>query len=171
MRRTSATAALLLTLGTVACGHDPDPKVATAGSGAPKAGATTSAGGDASALKFSQCMRKQGLTWFPDPGPDGGLRVHTPPGADQDKIDRAEEACKAYDPGTNQSGTISAADLDKLRRRAQCIRDHGFLKWPDPDANGTTQVDSKTSGSEPDNPAFQKAMRECEKYGPPRKRR
>ena len=131
MRRTIATATLLLALGTAACGHDRDPKVATAGSGTPKAGATTSAGGDASQLKFSQCMRKQGLTWFPDPGPDGGLRVHTPPGTDQDKMDKAEEACKAYAPWEGQqAGPISEEDLTKIRQVSQCMRDKGFDKYP-----------------------------------------
>ncbi|TMR97711.1 hypothetical protein [Nonomuraea basaltis] len=144
--------------------------MATVNSGAPTASASAAAGSDqASELKFSQCMRDQGLTWFPDPGPDGGMKVSVPPGTDQSKYEKAEEACKAYAPGANQNGTISDEDLNKLRQMAQCIRDHGFSKYPDPDANGGTHFDPKTVGVEPDDPAFEKARQECQKYLPPRK--
>jgi len=169
MRRTLATLALLLAVGTAGCGHDADPGVVTANSGAPQASVGAVDHGQASVLKFSECMRDQGLTWFPDPGPDGGLKVHNPPGTDQNKVEKAEEACKAYAPGANQTGTISDGDLKKLRQMAQCIRDHGFSKYPDPDSHGSTTIDTKTLGVEPDDPAFEKARQECQKYLPPRK--
>lgn len=163
---------LMLTVGTVGlagCGDkEKDPSVATAGSGAPQASASAAAGGS-SDLKFSQCMRDQGLSWFPDPDANGGLKVSIPNGTDQSVVDKAQEACKEYAPGQNQSGTVSEEDLAKLRQVAQCIRDQGFANYPDPDSNGSTQIDSKKLGVEPDDPAFQKAMQECAKYMPPRR--
>ncbi|GGT74473.1 hypothetical protein GCM10010177_35570 [Actinomadura citrea] len=169
MLRTISAIALVLTVGTAGCaGHD-DPKVATAGSGAPKAGEGATAGGPDSELKYSQCMREQGLPWFPDPGPDGSLGVRVPSGTDENKLAKAQEACKAYAPGANQNGKISADDLNKIRRMSQCIRDRGFPKYPDPDPKGGIRVDQRTLGVEPGDPAFQKAMKECRKYLPPRK--
>lgn len=163
--------ALMLAVGTAGCAKGEDPTVATANSGAPKAGATATTGsGQDSGLKYSQCMRDQGFTWFPDPGADGGLKVSVPESTDQSKYEKAEEACKAYAPGSSQNGgKISEEDLNKVRQMAQCIRDHGFSKYPDPDANGGTQINEESTGISHDDPAFQKARQECQKYMPPRK--
>jgi hypothetical protein len=157
---------LLLAMGTAGCGRHDDPAVATANSGAPKVGASAAADGEKSLLKFSQCMRAQGLTWYPDPQPDGGLVVHNPDGVDQSKVAKAEGACQKYYPAGNGAGPIPAADLAKIRQVSQCMRDHGFAKYPDPDANGSITIDSTVLGVEPDDPAFQKAMQECNKYMP-----
>lgn len=162
--------ALLLAVGAAGCGRNNDPTVATANPGAPKASASAAGNGEGSGLKFSQCMRDQGFTWFPDPGPDGGSKVSVPDGTDQTKFKKAEETCKVYAPGSGQNGRkLSDEDLDKVRQVSRCMRDHGFPKYPDPDANGSITIDSKVFGVEPDDPAFQKAMQECQKYLPPRR--
>jgi hypothetical protein len=165
----SAFILLLLAVGAAGCSRHDDPPVATANSGAPKAGAGAAANDEKSLVKFSQCMRDQGFTWFPDPQPDGGLVVHNPDGVDQSKFDKAEQACKKYSPAGSGGGPIPAEDLAKIRQVSQCVRDHGFANYPDPDANGSITVDSKVLGVEPTDPAFQKAMQECQKYLPPRK--
>ncbi|MEU0480150.1 hypothetical protein ABZ260_13335 [Streptosporangium sp. NPDC006013] len=167
-RQTLVAVALLLAVGTAGCARHSDPLVATATSGAPTAGASAVAGNDQdSALKFSQCMRDQGLTWFPDPDAEGNLGVHAPDGTDQSKVDKAEEACKVYSPWRGGQGQqISAEDLNKVRQVSQCMRDHGFAKYPDPDANGSIKINSEIQGFEPDDPAFQKARQECDKYMP-----
>jgi hypothetical protein len=153
MTKTKVAFALLFSLGVAACGSHEKPAVA-ASDGSP------------SLVKFSQCMRDQGLTWFPDPQPDGGLVVHNPDGVDQSTVDKAEAACKKYYPGANQQGPIPAEDLAKIRQVSQCMRDHGFAKYPDPDANGSINIDSKDLGVGPDDPAFKKAIQECRKYLP-----
>jgi hypothetical protein len=157
--------ALVFAVGTAGCAKDEDPTVATANPSA-KASAGSKGDSEASPLKFSQCMRDQGLTWYPDPQPDGGLVVHNPEGVDQSKVDKAEETCKKYNPAENRTGTISAEDLDRIRQMSQCIRDHGFPKYPDPDANGGIQIDEKATGISHDDPAFEKARQECQKYLP-----
>jgi hypothetical protein len=164
-------AAFLVVTAMAGCGRHDDPGVATANSSAPQAGASTAAGGPISALKYSQCMRDQGLTWFPDPGTDGGLKVSVPQGTSQATFDKAEQACKAFAPSAQHGGKISADDLAKLRQMAQCIRDKGFAKYPDPDANGGISIDEKTTGISPADPAFDKALQECRKYLPPQKNR
>jgi hypothetical protein len=157
---------LLLAVGGAGCGRPADPAVATANSGAPKTGAGAAADGEKSLLKFSQCMRDQGLTWFPDPQPDGGLVVHNPDGVDQSKFDKADQACQKYYPSGSGGGPIPAEDLAKIRQVSQCVRDHGFAKYPDPDANGSISIDSKVLGVEPTDATFVKAMQECAKYLP-----
>ena len=171
-RRTLAAVALLIAVGTAGCTSRNEPAVATAVSGAPTAGvqASPAAAGQDPALKFSQCMREQGLTWFPDPGADGGLKVSVPEGTDQARVTKAEQACQAYAPGANQNGTrLGDEDLTKLRRMSQCIRDHGFPKYPDPDPFGGVRIDSASAGFDPEDPAFRKARQDCEKYLPPRR--
>jgi hypothetical protein len=158
------SALLMLTVTAAGCGHHTDPSVATAQPGGP--GASAGAGGEASLLKFSQCMRDQGLSWYPDPQPDGGLVVHNPDGVDPSKVQKAETACQKYYPGGTAKGPIPAEDLAKLRQVSQCMRDHGFAKYPDPDANGTVTVDSQALGVEPDDPGLQKARVDCNKYMP-----
>jgi hypothetical protein len=159
------SAFVLLAMATVGCTTSEDPTVASVNPGAESS--TGSAGSsEASLLKFSQCMRDQGFPWYPDPQPDGGLVVHNPDGVDQSKLEKAEQACKKYQPGQGQQGPVPAEDLAKIREMAQCVRDHGFAKYPDPDANGSITIDSKVLGVEPNDPAFQKAMRECQKYLP-----
>jgi len=169
MRRGLSAIALMLTVGTAGCASHDDPKVATAGSGSPKPGAGTTAGGQGSELKYSQCMRDHGLAWYPDPKPDGSLGVNVPAGTDENVLKKAQDACKAYAPGANRNGRLSADDINKIRRVSQCVRDHGFPKYPDPDSTGAINVDSRTIGVGPEDASFRKAMQDCQKYLPPRK--
>jgi hypothetical protein len=154
----------LLAVGTAGCAKNADPRVATADPSA-TAGAGSAGGSEVSPLKFSQCMRDQGLAWFPDPQPDGGLVVHNPANVDQSKVEKAEQACKKYNPAENRQGPMPAEDMAKMRQVSQCMRDHGIEKWPDPDANGGLFIDEK-SGISPDDPAVRKAEQECQKYRP-----
>src|SRR5689334_22594509 len=116
--------ALLMTFGVAGCGDEKQPTAATANPG----GATASAGpgtGSRSPIKFAQCMRDQGLSWYPDPDSKGNLNVSVPDGTDQSKLDKAASACKAYAPweGNQGGGPIPTEDLNKIRQVSQCMRD------------------------------------------------
>lgn len=164
---TVSTFALLLAVGVSGCAKSEDPTVATANPDGAKASAGPEMNSNRSPLKFSQCMRDQGLSWYPDPDAQGNLRVSVPEDADQSKVDKAQEACKAYAPWEGQqAGPISEEDLAKIRQVSQCMRDKGFEKYPDPDAKGGVSIDSKVLGVEPSDPAFQRAREECNKYMP-----
>ena len=119
---------------------------------------------DASGLKYSQCMRSQGISWYPDPQPNGDMVASEPPGDDHQKLEAAEQACRKYNP-INEANPISSEDFAKLRKMSQCMRDQGIAKYPDPDPNGGVTLD-KSSGISPDDPSFKKALDECKKYGP-----
>jgi hypothetical protein len=161
---TAAALALLLAMAIAGCSTRAEPAAST----------TAPAGsGDRSPLKYSQCMRAQGLAWFPDPDARGNLKVSVPEGTDQSKVENAEQACAAHAPweGGGSGDPISEADLAKIRQVSQCMRDQGFAKYPDPDANGSVKIDSAVLGAGPDDPAFQKARDECHRLMPtPRNR-
>ncbi|GLW27707.1 hypothetical protein [Actinoplanes regularis] len=154
---------LFFVVGTAGCSKDEEPAVASAGPGAVQASAGD---GERSALRYSQCMRDQGLTWFPDPDAEGNLTVHNPDGVDQDKLDKAEQACRKYAPWEGPKHPIPAEDLDKIRQVSQCMREHGFEKYPDPDAYGSVRLEAGKLGADPDSVAFRTARQECDKYMP-----
>ena len=58
------------------------------------------AGLKAANLKYSRCMRQNGISDFPDPSADGSLQVQVAPGGDLDPKNpqnkRADNACKKY---------------------------------------------------------------------------
>ncbi|MFI1989116.1 hypothetical protein [Actinoplanes sp. NPDC020271] len=155
---------LLLVLAITGCHKAEEPGVATANPSATAAGAATAENRDP--LAYSRCMRDQGLTWFPDPDPQGGLTVHNPDGVDQKKVEAAEQACRKYAPWEGKSDPMPADDLAKLRDVAQCMRDHGLTNWPDPDADGSTAIDAKKLGIEPGDPKVTAAQKECHKLAP-----
>jgi hypothetical protein len=64
--------------------------------------------------KFAQCMRDNGITEFPDPDPNGGIRVQTSPGSHMNPGDpafkAAQEACAKYQPAPRSGegpGTVT----------------------------------------------------------------
>jgi hypothetical protein len=119
---------------------------------------------EASGLKYSQCMRAQGIAWYPDPQANGDMVASEPPGDDHQKLQAAEQACRKYNP-INDANPVSSEDLAKLRKMSQCIRDQGIANYPDPETNGAVNL-NKSSGISPDDPSFKKALNVCKKYGP-----
>jgi hypothetical protein len=64
-------------------------------------------------LKFAKCMRDHGISDFPDPQPNGGLRIKAGQGSDLDPnsptFRAAQQACKKYLPGggPGKGGTVT----------------------------------------------------------------
>jgi len=156
--------ALALSFGLMGCAKSGTPTVATADP-TTKSSTDAGTGSQVSPIKFSQCMRAQGIAWFPDPQPDGGLVVSEPEGDNQQKYKAAQEACKQYDPNGSKGGAADPADVAKMQKASQCMRDHGVSNWPDPDSNGNVHIDEKM-GIKRDDPAVKKAQQECQKYFP-----
>jgi hypothetical protein len=166
-----AVLSLLLLVAPVGCARDSTggTGVATANGGGPTASASASAatdGGAGNPLKFARCMREHGLSWFPDPKPNGGTELSVPAGTDKAKVDAAMEACKKYAPDGGAPQTPDAAALEQVRQLAKCMRENGVPKFPDPDANGNLKIDGNTVGLGPGDPAFDAAERACAKYQP-----
>jgi hypothetical protein len=90
-------------------------------------------------LKFSACMRSNGVPNFPDPSPGGGFVFRSGSGLDPSSpaVKRAQAKCRKYMPG---GGGISpgaqthptAQWLEHMDGIARCMRRHGVADFPDP---------------------------------------
>ncbi|MEV4345702.1 hypothetical protein AB0J83_14625 [Actinoplanes sp. NPDC049596] len=172
--RTAKLLAVSLMLALVAAGcaradADDGTGVATAQSGAATPGASPSAPAtpDADmALKFAQCMRKEGITWWPDPNPGGRTTIKTPKGFDPKKLEQAQEACKEFAPNGGERPTPDPEMIELARQMAKCMRENGVPNFPDPKPDGSIQLDPKKLGTGPGEPTFDKAEKACAKYQP-----
>jgi len=166
---TGVVAVGFLALSMSGCGQaEEDPGVASAG-GSPSASSSTSPnGGDGedTLVKFSQCMRANGVPNFPDPkeGSNGGVDLSVPDGTDPQKVASAQANCKQYMPNGGEVKKPDAKGVEELRKFAKCMRDHGVTKFPDPSADGQ-QVDVTKLGIDPMSAPFQAAQKACQPAG------
>jgi hypothetical protein len=167
--RTRGAPALMLMLALAGCAaQNGGDGVATA-NGKPSATASSqpSTNDEDNALKYAQCMRQHGMSWFPDPQPGSrGLQIKIPPGLDKAKVDAAMEACKKFMPGGGETGKLDPEALEQARQMAKCMREHGVPNFPDPNANGQIQIDGNKLGVGPGDPTFDAAEKACAQYGP-----
>jgi hypothetical protein len=170
MKRTPLIAATVLAVGLLSgCGHhSTGPSVARLGT-SPSASAAPSAGGPASMLAYSQCMRTHGVPDFPDPDPDGRLTLTAHAGSDLDPnsatFKAADKACAGLRPAPNASQM--AANRTQLLKYSKCMRSHGIPDFPDPGPDGGMQIQVKPgSDMDPNAPAFQAAQKACAAYQP-----
>ncbi|MFE2753375.1 hypothetical protein ACFXGA_15400 [Actinosynnema sp. NPDC059335] len=168
--RTGLATGLLLVLAVAGCGTaDGGGEVATAGGG----GSTTSSaapnadGERAQGLRYSQCMRDNGVPEFPDPeiGKDGGMSLDLPEGVDPQAVDAAQRECKQYLPNGGEPGKADPQVVAKLREYSRCMRENGVPRFPDPTDAGL-QVENDELGIDPNSPAFKEAERKCASLRP-----
>lgn len=154
-----------------ACGSGDKPKsVAEVKSGAPSQGSGGSAKKPSdkdvygSLLNYSKCMRAHGISNFPDPQPGKGLQVNgNSVGQNTGTYKAADNACKSLMPAA-PPGDHPVQDRQVALKHSQCMRAHGVAKFPDPDPNGSANLDGDKIGMAPDNPVFQAAEKACQKY-------
>jgi hypothetical protein len=108
--------------------------------------------------EFTKCMREHGVD-MPDPDESGRVqgRATSADGADGDKMKKANDACMSLLPNGGKPKPLSPEDLDKQRKTAKCMREHG-IDMPDPDPNNPGMV---TLGGDGDKDKMDKAMKEC----------
>lgn len=89
------------------------------------------------AAKFSECMRENGVSDFPDPDASGAFTIETI--ANGSSVDtssvaftRALTACKDLEPPGFTGETRSPEQQEAALEFAQCIRDNGVKDFPDP---------------------------------------
>jgi hypothetical protein len=108
------------------------------------------------AIKFAECMRRNGVSQFPDPGPSGKLTIDAI--ANRSSVDastpafkQAISACKELEPAGFTGSKRSSQQQSAALRFAQCIREHGVTDFPDPIPNGplvdTNRIPSAASNS------------------------
>jgi hypothetical protein len=89
-------------------------------------------------LRFSECMRANGVTNFPDPQPGGDVEIPSGANPDSPVFRSAQAKCQKIlsaggglpAPGGRTDPT--SRTLTKLLRIAVCMRAHGISQFPDP---------------------------------------
>ena len=139
MRRTlwPLAAVLLLTAIGAGCGGTSVNRSTTA-SASGTAGTTGTA--REKAVKFTECMRKNGVGDFPDPNASGefpSFGISVTPAV----WTSAVHACKALQPPGSLSAHMTPAQLSAAVKFARCVRAHGVKDFPDP-VNGQPLIDT-----------------------------
>lgn len=91
-------------------------------------------------IRFSECMRANGVPDFPDPGSGGGINIPSGMNPRTPAFQAAQNKCFKLLPGGGPSRGGQASEQRKLMmlRLSQCMRNHGFPDFPDPTANQPT---------------------------------
>ncbi|MDT7800871.1 MAG: hypothetical protein QOI78_4304 [Actinomycetota bacterium] len=147
------------------CGAKPDDGSKVASISGPSSSAPAKAADNKSdedkMRDFAKCMREHGVD-MPDPKPagDGGMAITLGggEGVDRTKIDAAQNACKHLMPNGGEMKAPSPEELDKMRKDAKCMRDHG-IDMPDPDPSGKGATRMGGPGDDPSK--FEAAAKAC----------
>ena len=168
----------LLALSAAACSDDKDDDVGVASvdgtateSAADDGGGGEELDGFEEALAYSECMRDNGITDFPDPerNGEGGIGLSLPEGTDPEDEDfkAAEDACKDLMPGPEEGATIDPDMYDALLEYSECMRENGITAFPDPEPNGGIIMNGDM-GFDPQSEEFQAADEACADLRPER---
>jgi hypothetical protein len=135
------TVLAVLTAGTAAC--------SSGGKHSPTAAASSSGTSVQQMLgigrRFAQCARDHGYPALPDPEIQDGRLAFPANQYTKEQLEEAEKVpeCKAIlaelppaHPKDNNP-TLNAADMQKAREYAKCMREQGIPDWPDPVADGS----------------------------------
>jgi len=125
--------------------------ISACGSSAP-VGTGTDGGGNTAAVntpkgvRFAECMRRNGISGFPDPGASGRFTIDgVVNGSSLDPntpaFTRAISACRDLEPAGFMGSTRSPRQQSAALQFAQCIRANGVPDFPDP-ASGQPLVDT-----------------------------
>ncbi len=134
--KTWAAAALAVVTVSAGCGSTGGNHTAstprTAGSGATSISTTR-----AKAVKFSECMRANGVSAFPDPDASGALTIDAVANGsslntNSAGFEHALTACKDLEPSGFTGNQRTPEEQQAALAFAQCIRDNGVRDFPDP---------------------------------------
>jgi hypothetical protein len=92
------------------------------------------------AVKFSECLRANGVGDFPDPNAAGefpSYGVSVTPAVWK----RAVAACKSLQPPGSLNAHLTPTQFSAALKFAQCVREHGVPDFPDP-VNGQPLIDT-----------------------------
>lgn len=165
MRRAPvAVVAVSTALTLAACGADGGDPGAAGGGAQPKF--------EQAALKFTRCMREQGVDM---PDPKRGARGFTitpesdPSQGNSDRFRRANAACQHHMKGV-QPPKLSEEEHGEFReaalKHARCMRKNG-INMPDPRVDrGNAVAIELPAGIRPDDPRFERASAACRKASP-----
>ncbi len=130
-------AAIACAVAIAACGGTASDSTVTGSSASPSA--------TAAFVKFSACMRADGVPNFPDPTGGGGIQISSSSGINVDSpaFKTAQSKCRHLLPGGGPpTGPPSAQAKLAALKISQCMRSHGISGFPDP----TTKLPSSPAG-------------------------
>jgi hypothetical protein len=158
--------------GAAGCGggEEPDATVAAAPENPASAGASPAPSNSGNPVAYAQCMRRNGVSNFPDPGSDGGIKFGSKENVDPNSsaFKTANEKCREYLPqgekNVNPGQDPWSTDL-KLQY-AKCMRENGVPSFPDPNQEGMFPQLERGGAIDPDSAQFKKADTACAKHKP-----
>jgi hypothetical protein len=161
-KSTSSQAATTSSAGG-AVGGGPVDSSAGASSGRGSGESLALGGSRQNALKFSACMRANGVPNFPDPNSQGVIQFS---GIDTSSpaFQSAQKKCAKY---RGKGGSPSPAQQAQMQAQAlkfsACMRTHGVPKFPDPQfSGGGVRISiGSASGIDPRSAIFQAAQKTC----------
>ncbi|MDL4812649.1 hypothetical protein [Actinomadura opuntiae] len=112
------------------------------------------------AVKYAQCMRKNGVTDFPDPDKDGRFTIAAGgPKKTSPQFIKAKQACKSQEPpGVEDNPAQRSKAQQEWLRYAQCMRRNGVPDFPDPQDGRLLVPRDKINVN---SPQFKKALNAC----------
>ncbi|WP_037317934.1 hypothetical protein [Amycolatopsis orientalis] len=111
---------------------------------------------------FAKCMREHGVD-MPDPKTtgdgQGSITIEAGDGRlDDNKMKAASDACRKLLPNGGEIKPPSPEELDKMRKEAKCMREHG-IDFPDPDPTGKGTM--ALGSADQDMKKFEEAAKAC----------
>lgn len=156
-----AASVAALTLTVAGCG--------SGGSGGSGGSDSGSAGSNANptlekAVKYTQCMRKNGVTDFPDPNKDGKFVIGAGgPDKNSAQFKKASQACKSQEPpGLEDTPAKVAKEQAEWLKFARCMRKNGISNFPDPKGGKLLVPRDKINVN---SPQFKRALKACHDAG------
>jgi hypothetical protein len=141
-RKTWAVAAFVMVVVALVaiiagCGGTRSGGGKAAASGRLTGAASGTATGRARVVKFAECMRRNGVSTFPDPDAAGALTIDAVAnGASVDTSSAAFKnalgACKKLEPSGFTGHQRTPQEQKAALEFAQCVRDNGVRDFPDP---------------------------------------
>ncbi|MEU0462506.1 MULTISPECIES: hypothetical protein [Amycolatopsis] len=160
MRKILAAVPVALALALAGCGSDGDggAGVASAGGAASTtAGSTPTMGNGDMGLKYAQCMRENGVP-MEDPV-DGRITLKLDGSVPKETVDKAQEACRQYNPQENGAAKSDPKMEQAARDFAVCMRENGVEAFPDPEPG---QKGIRIDGRMSQDPDFEQASQKCQ---------
>ncbi len=105
------------------------------------------------ALAYAVCMRRHGLSKYPDPNSEGELPKVGPQqlGVSDSQFQTIQKSCVRLLPKSSQSSKAwDQMLMHSLFQFARCVRAHGVPSWPDPLA--------ESDPGQPDTPGFPRTL-------------
>lgn len=115
--------------------------------------------------KFSSCMRKHGVTNFPDPNSQGVIQFGSSQGIDPNSptFQSARTTCQKLLPNGGQPTPAQQAQRQQeVLAFSKCMRAHGIKDFPDPSNGGLQLSGGPGSDLNPDNAQFRAAQQACQ---------